>query len=73
MGISMYNKHGQKYKDTVELKLKWTTKLYYYKDEDLSIRFDNAYFLLLEQSIKKYELYESKNLKEMENKFDRRY
>ena len=69
----MYNKHGQKYKDTVELKLEWTTKLYYSNNEDLLIRFDNAYFLLLEQSIKKYELYENKNLKEMENKFDRRY
>jgi hypothetical protein len=70
----MYNKLDQKYKDTVELKLKWTTKIYYNKKEDLSIRFDNGYFLFLEQRIKENELsYKDKILKEPIKKFDRNY
>jgi len=48
----MYNNSGQKYKDTVELKLKWSTKIYYNKSENISVRFDNAYFMFLEQRMK---------------------
>jgi hypothetical protein len=48
----MYNSSGQKYKDTVELKLKWSTKIYHNKTENISIRFDNAYFMFLEQRMK---------------------
>lgn len=70
----MYNKIDQKYKDTAELKLKWTTKIYYNEKEDLSIRFDNGYFLFLEQRIKGNELsYKDKILKESIKKFDRNY
>ena len=50
--INMSNRTGQKYKDTVELKLKWSTKIYYNKRENIPIRFDNAYFMFLEQRMK---------------------
>ena len=48
----MYNRSGQKYKDTVELKLKWSIKIYHNKRENVLIRFENAYFMFLEQEIK---------------------
>jgi hypothetical protein len=35
--------------DTVELKLDWTTKVYYNNVGNLLFRFDNAYFMFLEQ------------------------
>ena len=35
--------------NTVELKLDWTTKVYYNNVGNLLFRFDNAYFMFLEQ------------------------
>lgn len=62
----MYNIFEAKYKDIVELKIKWSTKIYRDKNEGVLTRFDNAYFLFLEQRIKKYKASSKNNkLKEL--------
>lgn len=37
------------YKDNPEIGIPWITNIYHNKEEDSVTRFDNAYFLLLEQ------------------------
>ena len=47
--MDMYSKIKQRYKDVVELKLEWTTRIYENKKDNVLIRFDNAYFLSLDE------------------------
>ncbi|CAN5809824.1 hypothetical protein BH23THE1_BH23THE1_13420 [soil metagenome] len=56
-------KHTNTSKDLREIHLPYTPKIYYSKENDVFTRFDNAYFLYLEQKIKDQKYRDKEDLK----------